>query len=245
MGYTSVHNIYPIDKGNVTLTLEHMKKIISVHNISKTYKQGEIAVPALKNVSLDIQCGDFLVVTGRNGSGKSTLLRQLGLLDKPDSGTIHLYENEVTNISEKKRSQIRLRNLGYIFQEYALIAELSALENVILPAMMLEATSSCKKRGKELLQKVGLKNKLGNLPRQLSGGEQQKVAIARALINNPSVIFADEPTANLDTIAAKEVLHLFKKFNDEENTTIVMITHEPDEEVYANKKVKLSDGKIL
>ncbi len=222
-----------------------MEPLIQVNDISKIYKQGEVKVPALKNVSLQISKGDFLVITGRNGSGKSTLLRQLGLLDRPNSGKIFLNKQEVTALSAKKRSMLRLKNLGYIFQEYALIAELSALENVILPAMMLEATAVCKKRGLELLTKVGLTHKINSLPRQLSGGEQQKVAIARALINKPTIIFADEPTANLDTTAAKEILKLFNKFNDEEQATIVMITHEPDEEIYANRKIKLSDGKIL
>jgi putative ABC transport system ATP-binding protein len=221
------------------------EKLIKIENITKTYKQGDVKVPALKWVSLEIHKGDFLVITGRNGSGKSTLLRQLGLLDKPDSGKIFLNNHEVTSLLEKKRSHLRLKFLGYIFQEYALIAELSAVENVMLPAMMLEETRICKKRAKELLEKVGLKDKINNLPRQLSGGEQQKVAIARSLINNPEVIFADEPTANLDTVAAKDVLNSFKKFNQEDKTTIVMITHEPDEEIYANKKIVLSDGKII
>jgi len=219
--------------------------LIKIKNITKTYKQGDVRIPALQGISLEIKEGDFLIITGRNGSGKSTLLRQLGLLDKPNSGKIFLNNSEVTSLPEKKRSMLRLKHLGYIFQEYALIAELNALENVMLPAMMLEATKSCKQKAKKLLAKVGLQEKTNNLPRQLSGGEQQKVAIARALINNPSVLFADEPTANLDTIAAKDVLNLFKKFNDEDNSTIVMITHEPDEEIYANKKITLLDGKLI
>ena len=222
-----------------------MDSLIKIKNITKTYKQGDVRIPALQGISLEIKEGDFLIITGRNGSGKSTLLRQLGLLDKPNSGKIFLNNSEVTSLPEKKRSMLRLKHLGYIFQEYALIAELNALENVMLLAMMLEATKSCKQKAKKLLAKVGLQEKTNNLPRQLSGGEQQKVAIARALINNPSVLFADEPTANLDTIAAKDVLNLFKKFNDEDNSTIVMITHEPDEEIYANKKITLLDGKLI
>jgi len=218
---------------------------IDVRNITKNYTLGEVKVPALKGVSLTIQEGDFLVITGRNGSGKSTLLRQLGLLDTPDTGEIFLEGQEVTKMKELGRSRLRLQHLGYIFQEYALIAELSALENVILPAMMTEKLSICKKRGLDLLAKVGLEKKYKNLPRQLSGGEQQRVAIARALINNPIVLFADEPTANLDTIAAKDILNIFKSLNEKDRHTIVMITHEEDETKYANRLIKLSDGKII
>lgn len=222
-----------------------MRPIIVVKNLHKSYKQGDLNIPALIGISLEIQQGDFLVITGRNGSGKSTLLRQLGLLDRPNKGSITLNQQEVTTLPEHLRSGIRLRNLGYVFQEYALIAELTALENVMLPAMMLNKNSICRKRAQELLTKVGLKHKTRSLPRQLSGGEQQKVAIARALVNQPSIIFADEPTANLDTIAAREVLTLFTQLNKKEGVTIAMITHEPEEEKYANKKIILSDGKLI
>ncbi|RJO59082.1 ABC transporter ATP-binding protein [Candidatus Parcubacteria bacterium] len=218
--------------------------MIEVKNICKNYALGEIQVPALREVSLVINPGDFLVITGRNGSGKSTLLRQLGLLDKPDTGEIFLANQPTTKMNELERSRLRLLKLGYIFQEYALIAELSALENVMLPAMMLEKTKICQKRALETLAKVGLEKKARNLPRQLSGGEQQKVAIARALINDPMILFADEPTANLDSVAAKDILNIFKKLNSEKHT-VVMITHEPEETKYANRLVKLADGKIV
>lgn len=218
--------------------------IISVKNITKTYESGDVKVKALRGISVDIYEGDFLIITGRNGSGKSTLLHQLGLLDKPNSGQIFLNKKEVTKMKEKERTSLRLNYLGYIFQEYALIAELSALENVMLPAMMIGKIKDAREKSKKLLSKVGLEKKMGNLPSQLSGGEQQKVAIARALVNNPMVIFADEPTANLDTIAAKDVLSIFTKLNQEGNT-IVMITHEPEEEKYAGKLIKLSDGRLV
>lgn len=226
------------------MPMTNSTKLIEVNNIKKSYKLGEVRVPALNGISLQIDEGDFLIITGRNGSGKSTLLRQLGLLDRPDYGEIRLLDKDVTKMPEKERSNLRLRLLGYIFQEYALIADLTALENVILPAMMIEKINSCKKRGMELLARVGLEKKMNNLPRQLSGGEQQKVAIARALINNPVVIFADEPTANLDSIAATDVLSVFKKLNQENKNTIVMITHEQEETIHANRIIKLSDGKI-
>jgi putative ABC transport system ATP-binding protein len=216
-----------------------------VADISRTYRMGELEVPAIKGISLTVQEGDFVIVTGRNGSGKSTLLHQLGLLDRPDSGKIYLEGQEVTGMREKDRSMLRLRSLGYIFQEFALLAELTALENVMLPAMMLEKTSDCRRRAKELLETVELEGQLDHRPSQLSGGEQQKVAIARALMNDPSVIFADEPTANLDLISAREVLDVFTMLNHEKNHTIVMVTHEQDETTYGNRLVTLSEGRIV
>jgi len=221
------------------------KTLIKVKNIFRTYKLGEIKVPALNDISLEINQGDFLIITGRNGSGKSTLLRQLALVDRPNSGEIYFEEKEVTKMHSNDRRNLRLTRLGYIFQEYALIAELSALENVMLPAMMLEPIKKCRPRAELLLKKMGLQNKMNNLPSQLSGGEQQKVAIARSLINDPEVLFADEPTANLDTFAAKDVLQIFKKLNQDEKHTIVMVTHEKEEEVFANRLIKLEDGKIV
>jgi len=216
-----------------------------VADISRTYRMGELEVPAIKGISLTVQEGDFVIVTGRNGSGKSTLLHQLGLLDRPDSGKIYLEGQEVTGMREKDRSMLRLRSLGYIFQEFALLAELTALENVMLPAMMLDKTSDCRRRAKELLETVELEGQLDHRPSQLSGGEQQKVAIARALMNDPSVIFADEPTANLDLISAREVLDVFTMLNHEKNHTIVMVTHEQDETTYGNRLVTLSEGRIV
>ena len=207
---------------------------------------GAVKINALCEVSFDVNKGDFLIIRGRNGSGKSTLLRQIGLLDRPNSGKIFLDSQEVTHMKEDERRKYRLQKIGYIFQEYALIEELSALENVMLPAMMLGPTSVCRDRAKKLIQKFGLQKRMNNLPQQLSGGEQQKVAIARALINDPIIIFADEPTANLDTIAAHDVLNIFKSLNEEEDHhTIVMITHEPEEEKYANRIITLSDGKLV
>jgi len=219
--------------------------LIKVKNINKTYQLGEVKVPALKNVSLTVNQGDFLIITGRNGSGKSTLMRQLALVDRPGKGEIYLNNQEVTHMSSKKRRHLRLTKLGYIFQKYALIAELTALENVMLPAMMLGPAKNCRGHAKSLLEKVGMGDKINNLPSQLSGGEQQKVAIARALVNDPEIIFADEPTANLDTTAAYEVLEIFKYLDEQENHTIVMITHEKDEEKYANRLIKLKDGRMV
>ena len=225
--------------------MNNQSPIIQVKNISKTYDLGEVKVEALKSVSLDVNKGDFLIITGRNGSGKSTLLRQVGLLDHPNSGGIYLENREVTKMSKKERRDLRLNHIGYIFQEYALIPELTAIENVMLPMMMLKKRKECRVEAKDLLTKVGLEKRIRHLPRQLSGGEQQKVAIARALTNNPVVIFADEPTANLDSIASRDILNIFKRLNEDEQDTIVMISHEAEDLEYANRTVKLADGRII
>ena len=227
------------------ITLMETKNIVSAQNVNKIYHSGGNKTPALSDVSLDVRAGEFIMITGRNGSGKSTLLHQLALLDFPDSGKIFIDEAEVTHLPEKKRMDLRLRQLGYIFQEYALIGELTALENVMLPAMMLGASKSAKEKAMVLLTKIELENKIDRLPSQLSGGEQQKVAIARALVNEPKIIFADEPTANLDTVASKEVLNIFKLLNEKENITIVMVTHEPEELSFASRVVNLLDGRIV
>jgi len=222
--------------------MENNNCIIKTDKITRIYNSGGSHVKALNNVSLDILSGEFLMITGRNGSGKSTLLHQLALLDRPDGGEIYIEGEKTTHLSEKKRMDFRLLKLGYIFQEYALIAELSALENVMLPSMMLKSSKLAKKDAIKMLTKIGLINKFNRLPTQLSGGEQQKVAIARALINHPRIIFADEPTANLDTTASREVLEIFKSLNETEGITIVMITHEPEELVYASRIIQLVDG---
>ena len=219
--------------------------IVQAKKITKIYHSGGVKFRALNDINLGVDIGEFLMITGRNGSGKSTLLHQLALLDFPDEGEIIIEGKQTTHLPDKKRTDFRLLRLGYIFQEYALIAELTALENVMLPAMMLNSTKMAKKKAVELLNKVELKDKFNRLPSQLSGGEQQKVAIARALINNPQIIFADEPTANLDSIASKEVLNIFKSLNEKEGITIVMVTHEPEELDYSSRIIHLSDGRIV
>ena len=221
-----------------------LETIIPVKDVVKTYHMCEVEVRALKGVSLDVREDDFIIITGRNGSGKSTLLHQLGLLDRPDSGEIKLGGEEVTSMRERHRTSLRLRYLGYIFQEFALLDELTALENVMLPAMMIESTGDSRARAMEMLELVGLKGFEAHQPTQLSGGEQQKVAIARSLVNDPVVLLADEPTANLDSIAAAEIASLFTRLNKEHNRTIVMITHEHDEERLGKRIIRLADGVI-
>ncbi len=221
-----------------------MDPAITVKGLTKIYQSPAGDTIALNNISLAIQPGEFLMITGRNGSGKSTLLHQLALLDNYNKGEITIDGQKTSHLPEKKRIDLRLRQLGYIFQEYALVSELSALENVMLPAMMLGSNKEAKEKALRVLASVGLAKKHHRLPAELSGGEQQRVAIARSLINNPKIIFADEPTANLDTVSSKEVLEIFKTLNQEHGITIVMVTHEPEELVYASRQLKLVDGRV-
>jgi putative ABC transport system ATP-binding protein len=220
--------------------------MLEIKNLTKIYGLGMVEVRALDDVSFSVATGDMLCIMGKSGSGKSTLLRQLGLLDQPTSGDIILEGEAVTKMSDGARAGLRLRHLGYVFQEYALLAELTAHENVYLPGMMLrEKEVDFRKRAGELLELVGLGDRLRHYPKELSGGEQQRVAIARALINNPRVIFADEPCANLDTISSKLVMETLVNLNQEMKVTILFVSHDPDDKKYARGLIVLSDGKIV
>lgn len=226
-----------------------MTEILTVKNLSKTYGAGDTATRALRDVSFSIHHGDFLMITGRNGSGKSTFMHQVAMLDYPTSGEI-LFDLEnfggvfdVIKLPEKQRIELRLREVGYIFQEYALIRELTALENVMLPRLMYCTAKEAKQKALRELGRVGLKKKSSSLPSQLSGGEQQRVAIARALVNNPRIIFADEPTANLDTVASDNVMKILQQINND-GMTVVMISHEADELKYAKRQIVFENGKL-
>ncbi|HUC96154.1 MAG TPA: ABC transporter ATP-binding protein [Candidatus Saccharimonadales bacterium] len=219
--------------------------MLSVKNVSKIYKLGKVEVHALSDVSFNIKSGMMVGLMGKSGSGKTTLIRQLSLIDKPNNGEITIDDQDVINMSESKRSKLRLNTLGYVFQEYALIPELTALENVYLPAMMLGSNSrEYKKRAKALLTAVGLSGAINHLPKELSGGEQQRVAIARAMVNNPKIIFADEPTANLDSISAKTVMDTLSSLNKDTGVTIIFVSHDPDDKKYADQLIFLKDGKL-
>ncbi len=219
--------------------------MIIVNNIVKKFKIGTVESIVLKGINFTVPKGQFLAITGRSGSGKSTLLYQLGLLDHPTEGSITINDEVVTNLYGSKRIEFRRKNLGYIFQDYAILPTLTAKENVILPMMMGDdAKNSIEQRAKEALGKVGLERQIDNLPSQLSGGEQQRVGIARAIAHNPSIIFADEPTANLDTESSKVVLDIFLKLNNE-GQTIIMVTHEPEYAKLADRIIEISDGKII
>ncbi|MFC2069898.1 ABC transporter ATP-binding protein [Chloroflexota bacterium] len=217
-----------------------------IQELTKVYALGKVSVRALDGVSFTVEDGDILAIMGRSGSGKSTLLRQMGLLDMPTSGTITLNERDVTLLPENKRVGLRLNSLGYIFQEYALLSEMTAHQNVYLPGMMLSKQGvDYKKRAAELLELVGLGERLRHLPKELSGGEQQRVAIARSLINDPLVLLADEPCANLDTTSAGIVMETLVRLNSEIGVTIIFVSHDPDDRKYARSEIVLGDGKII
>lgn len=218
--------------------------MLKIHNVTRTYPT-KIPTLALKGISFDVPEGQFIAIMGRSGSGKSTLLHQLALIDTPTSGTIHIDKTEVTEMTDEQKTHYRLNYLGYVFQEYALIVEFTALENVSLPAMAAGKDPQVyRKRAAELLTLVGLGERLDHYPHELSGGEQQRVAVARALINNPKILIADEPTANLDSESSKTILELFQKLNKQLKQTIIMVTHEPEDKKYVHRVIWLHDGLI-
>jgi putative ABC transport system ATP-binding protein len=219
--------------------------MITVKNLYKTFKSGDEDIHAVEDVSFSIQSGQFVAVTGKSGSGKSTLLYQLGLLDHPTSGEIIIDGINATVLSSNERTKMRLQTLGYIFQDYAILPSLSAVENVMVPLLMLgmdEATA--KERAMVALSRVGLANRANNLPSQLSGGQQQRVSIARAIAHGPKIIFADEPTANLDSDTSRQVLDTFLELNNE-GQTILMVTHEPEYAALTHRIITLGDGKLI
>lgn len=225
--------------------MNNRKIVIQVKELNKIYQLGKIEVPALTNVSLEINEGDMVSIMGKSGSGKSTLLHQLGLIDTPTSGTIHIAGQDVSTLSEIKRNDMRLRKLGYVFQEYALLPELTALENVYLPGLMCGTKKSeYTTRAHELLGIVGLAGREKHRPSELSGGEQQRVAIARSLINTPEIIYADEPTANLDTVSSATIMTTLYDLNKKLGVTILFVSHDPDDKKYAKRTINLQDGKI-
>ena len=219
-------------------------KIIQVKNLVKSFKSGENELVVLKGVSLEVEKGEFISITGRSGSGKSTLLYQLGLLDHPNSGEILIDGVDVSSMGHDERTKFRLEELGYVFQDYALVPELTAIENTAIPIMMQgKSKVEAFKIAGVALERVGLKERMENLPSKLSGGEQQRVSIARAIAHNPKIIFADEPTANLDSETADVVLQTFLDLH-KQGQTIVMVTHEPEYARLTDRVLKLSDGTI-
>ncbi len=218
--------------------------MISVENLSKIYNDDDVKTNALVNVSFTVKKGEFIGLMGRSGSGKSTLLHQLGLLDTPTSGKVTLLGKDVLAMSIVEKTYFRLHHLGYVFQEYGLIPEFTALENVAFPALATN-NSQAYERALELLTYVGLKERAHHNPLRMSGGEKQRVAIARALINDPDIIFADEPTANLDSHSSEVVLSLFKQLQIDFKKTILMVTHEIADKKYTDRIIFLKDGEII
>ncbi len=221
--------------------------LIEVRDITKVYRRGETEVHALAGVSLSIHRGEYVSLVGTSGSGKSTLMNTLGCLDRPTSGSYLLEDIEVSDMSAAERARLRNRKIGFVFQNFNLLNRTSALENVELPLLYNRDISRKvrRERAVDLLERVGLGDRLDHHPGQLSGGQQQRVAIARALVNSPSILMADEPTGNLDSNTSDEIIRLFQHLNDEQGITIVLVTH--DREIAANAKrtVTLRDGKIV
>ena len=221
------------------------KKIASLEKISKTYGMGSLKVKALDNINLEIYKGDYLAVMGASGSGKSTAMNIIGCLDRPSEGIYKLNNIPVENLSDDELASMRNQKLGFVFQQFHLLTDATALENVILPMIYAGVNSyQREERAKNALEKVGLSDRINNRPNQLSGGQQQRVAIARAIINNPSILLADEPTGALDSKTTEDVLDLFDKLH-ESGITIVLVTHEDEVANRAKKIARFKDGKII
>ena len=220
--------------------------VIRLEGIEKVYDTGAIRVHALRNVNLEVECGEFVAIMGTSGSGKSTMMNILGCLDRPTSGRYLLEGVDVSQLDKDQRADVRNRKLGFVFQGFNLLRRTSALENVELPLIYAGVPAAERvHRSRVALSIVGLAHREDNHPSQLSGGQQQRVAIARALVNNPSMLLADEPTGNLDTRTSLDVMSVFQRLNREAGITIVLVTHEPDIAAFATRVVTMRDGKIV
>ncbi len=220
--------------------------ILEGKNIVRTFKEGSGEARVLKGVSVEVKKGEFVAIMGRSGAGKSTLLYQLSLLDVPTSGEVVIDGIHTTKLSQDEMTKIRLRKLGYVFQDYSLVPELTAVENVMVPLLMQGVSEAAAfSKAEKALTQVLLGERLSNTPSKLSGGEQQRVSIARAIVHEPAILFADEPTANLDSQASELVISTFEQLNKERGLTVVMVTHEEDFGKRADRIIRLADGVIL
>ena len=217
--------------------------MIEVEDLSKTYELGGQQVRALKGVSFRIQKGEFVAIMGQSGSGKSTLMNLLGCLDLPSSGTYRLGDTDVRTLSSDQLAEVRNRRIGFVFQNFNLLARSSALENTELP-LLYGGVPDSRTKAREALAKVGLEDRARHKPNELSGGENQRVAIARAIVNNPSIILADEPTGNLDSGTGEEIMDIFSRFN-REGATLILVTHEQSVAKYARRVIHMRDGLIV
>ena len=221
--------------------------LIELENITKTYFLGEIDVPVLKGITLNIESGEYVALMGASGSGKSTLMNILGCLDRPTGGDYLFEGEELGRATGDRRAMVRNRKIGFVFQSFNLLARTSALENVIMPLAYTAGNLSHaerRRRGEAALEQVGLADRMHHHPSQLSGGQQQRVAIARALINRPPVLFADEPTGNLDTRTSIEVMDMFSKLN-ESGITVILVTHSDEIASYAKRQIRVKDGLVI
>ncbi|MEA1907501.1 MAG: ABC transporter ATP-binding protein [Euryarchaeota archaeon] len=225
--------------------MENMKKIIEIRNLTRIYGDGA-EVRALDGVNMDIEQGEFLAIIGPSGSGKSTLLNQIGILDTPTSGTILLDGVDITKASEKKRSRLRNRKLGFIFQYHHLLPDFNAIENVMMPLLINGVKrSKARKMASRMLDEVGLEDRADHRPNQLSGGQNQRVAIARALANSPEIVIGDEPTGNLDSKSSDNIYELLRRLNQDHNQTFILVTHDAQMAAKTDRIVRLVDGRIV
>src|SRR5437016_1894054 len=229
----------------------HESPLLSAVNLHKTYRKNAVVVPVLGGLDLEVQAGEFLSVVGASGSGKSTLLHLLGTLDKPDRGEIHFDGRRIDNLSNEGRDRLRNQTFGYIFQFYHLLPELNTLENVLMPQMIAHSVVSylfkrraVRRQAEELLKRVGLGHRLKHKPRELSGGEMQRAAIARALVNQPRILLADEPTGNLDAATGGEIVALLRDLNRRDGLTIIMVTHNLEIVTETDRVVRLVAGQV-
>ncbi|MCB9362119.1 ABC transporter ATP-binding protein [Candidatus Woesearchaeota archaeon] len=222
------------------------KALVSMKDVWKVYQMGEVEVPALRGVSVDIHEGEFVAIIGQSGSGKSTMMNMVGCLDVPSKGTVLLKGKDITKLSESNLSVLRGRSIGFIFQQYNLIPNMSAYENVLLPLELAEVDdASASQRVLDVLDDVGLGDKVENRPAQLSGGQQQRVSIARCLVTDPEIILADEPTGALDSKTGKDVIQTLQRLWKEKGKTVIMVTHDLTLAQYAQRHIELRDGIIV
>lgn len=222
-----------------------LKSMIKTVNLQKVFTTEEVETTALNGISLEIQDGEFVAIMGPSGCGKSTLLNILGLLDNPSVGEYHFYGTEVAKMPERSRAQLRKGNIGFVFQSFNLIDELTVYENVELPLLYLKVPAADrKKRAEAALERMNMMHRRNHFPQQLSGGQQQRTAIARAVVASPKMILADEPTGNLDSSNGEQVMNLLRELNIE-GTTIVMVTHSPHDSGFAHRVINLFDGKVV
>jgi putative ABC transport system ATP-binding protein len=223
-----------------------MNQLIRVEEVHKTYRMGDVEVPALRGINLTIAHGEFVAVMGSSGSGKSTFMNILGCLDRPSAGRYFLEGQEVGSLSADEWAYIRNKRIGFVFQGFNLLSRTSALENVELPMMYNGfASQERHRRAIEVLTLVGLGNRLDHTPNQLSGGQQQRVAIARALVNRPPLVLADEPTGNLDSVTSNEIMGLFQQLNRDQRISVILVTHESDIAAHARRQIVFRDGVVV